>query len=61
MRILMTKSPSDGFHYKKYLRVSKEKFKFLLSEVVPLITTRDTKFCKALSAAEKLTATHYEV
>ena len=53
----MTKSSSDGFHYKKYLRVTKETFEFLLTEVEPLIMSRDTKFRGALSAADKLTAT----
>ena len=57
MKILMTKTLSDGFYFKKYLRVNKETFTFLLTEVEPLIVTRDTKFRKALSAADKLTAT----
>ena len=57
VEILLTKALSHGFHYKNYLRLDKATFRFLLSEIEPLLTRRATHLRRPVSAAHRLAVT----
>jgi len=56
-QVLLSKTPSDGFYYEQYLRMSKENFNWLLTKISARIEKSDTRFRQAISPAEKLSVT----
>jgi len=55
--LLLSKTPSDGFYYEKYLRMSKENFISLLAKTSARIAKSDTRFRQAIRPEVKLSAT----
>jgi hypothetical protein len=55
--VLLSKTPSDGFYYEDYFRMSKENFNFLLTKISTRIEKPDTHFRRPISPADKLSVT----
>jgi len=56
-RVLLPKTPSDGFYYENYLRMSKENFNFLLARISTRIGKSDIHFRQSISPSDKLSVT----
>ena len=55
--VLIPQLLSDGFHYKNFLRMDKDSFKFLLNLVEPLLLRADTKWRRSITVSERLAVT----
>ena len=55
--VLLSKTPSDGFYYENYLRMSNENFTWLLAKISARIEKSDTQLRQAICPADKLSVT----
>jgi hypothetical protein len=56
-KILLTKTPEDGFLYEKYFRINKNWFNFLLEKLQQDLSGTDTRLRPSIKAVDKLAVT----